>query len=163
MNQETCKKLFFYQDGCLYWLYDRGSNAKAGARAGRLLKTGYRSIHVSGRRFQEHRLVFLYHFGYMPKQIDHINGIKDDNRIENLRKANHSLNQMNTSPRASGSGERGVRFRADRNKWIARIYKNGKEIRIGSFSTKEEAASAYKRVADEMYGDFVRSTGPPLC
>lgn len=156
MNQETCRKLFFYQDGHLYWCRDRGSNAKSGSRAGRLLKTGYISIHVSGRRYQEHRLVFLYHFGFMPKQIDHINGIKDDNRIENLREANHSLNQMNTTPRSSESGERGVRYRSDRNKWIARIYKNGKEIRIGSFSTKEEATSAYKQVADEMYGGFVR-------
>lgn len=156
MNQETCKKLFSYKEGGLYWMVNRGSNAIAGNRAGRLLCTGYRSIHVSGRRYQEHRLVFLWHYGYLPKQVDHINGIKLDNRIENLREANHSTNQMNTAARPSKSGERGVRYRSDRGKWIARIYKDGREIRIGTFDTKDSAVAAYKQAAAELYGEFAR-------
>lgn len=156
MNQSKCQFLFDYSDGGLFWRNSRGSNAKAGNRAGRLLNTGYRSIHVEGRRYQEHRLVFLWHKGYMPAQIDHINGQKSDNRIENLREANHSQNQMNTANRDSHSGLRGVRFVEKTGRWAARIYKEGKEIRIGTFATAEQAGDAYTAKAKEIYGDFVR-------
>lgn len=154
MNQEKCKDLFDYIDGGLYWKVNRGCNAKAGNRAGRLLKTGYRSIHVSGRRYQEHRLVYLWCYGFMPKQIDHINKNKSDNRVENLRPATHSQNQMNTKKRDSSSGERGVRFIDKTGRWAARIYKNGKEIRIGTFDTKEQASLAYQEKAKMLFGDF---------
>ena len=154
MNQEIVKALFDYVDGGLYWKHSRGSNAKAGNRAGRLLGMGYRSIHVSGRRYQEHRLVYLWHHGVMPNQVDHIKRIKSDNRIENLRVADHSTNQMNTVDRKNQSGFRGVRFVPKTGRWAARIYKNGKEIRIGTFATPEEAGAAYKEAAKNMFGDF---------
>ncbi|MNE18923.1 AP2 domain protein [compost metagenome] len=156
MNQSQCQSIFDYQDGKLFWRFDRGSNAKSGARAGRLLATGYRSIHVSGRRYQEHRLVFLWNHGYMPSQIDHINGEKSDNRIENLREASHSQNQMNTEDRCGESGFRGVRFVPSTGRWSARIYQNGKEIRIGTFDSAQLASDAYHEKAKEMYGEFVR-------
>jgi len=154
MNQVEVIDLFDYRDGALFWRKDRGSNAKAGNRAGRLLKTGYRSIHISGRRYQEHRLVFLWHHGFMPSQIDHVNGDKCDNRIENLREADHSRNQMNTSDRKNSTGYRGVRFVERTGRWAARIYKNGREIRIGTFDTPEEASAAYKAKATELFGEF---------
>lgn len=154
MNQEIVKALFDYRDGGLYWRHDRGSNAKAGNRAGRLLRTGYRSVHVSGRRYQEHRLIYLWHHGAMPPQVDHINRLKADNRIENLRAADHSSNQMNTAARVNQSGLRGVRFVPKTGRWAARIYRNGKEIRIGTFATPEEASIAYEAEAKRMFGDF---------
>lgn len=156
MNQTEAKRLFEYRDGSLYWQVDRGSNAKAGARAGRLLQTGYRSIHVSGRRFQEHRIVFLIHYAKMPPQIDHVNGVKDDNRIENLREATYSQNQFNTPARENQSGFRGVRFVPKTSRWAARIFMNGKEIRIGTFATAELASEAYKQRAAELFGSFAR-------
>jgi hypothetical protein len=154
MNQKICRDLFDYQDGALYWRFDRGSNAKAGARAGRLLKTGYRSIHVSGRRYQEHRLIFLWCHGVIPEQIDHINQNKSDNRIENLRRCTHSTNQVNTAARKSKSGIRGVRFVDKTGRWAARIYKDGKEIRVGTFPTMEEASAAYREKMRELFQDF---------
>lgn len=154
MNQETVMAIFEYRDGGLYWKHDRGSNAKAGNRAGRLLQTGYRSVHVSGRRYQEHRLVYLWHHCFMPTQIDHINRIKSDNRIENLRATNHSCNQINTNYKGSQSGFRGVRFVPSTGKWAARIYQNSREIRIGTFLTPEEASAAYKDKAKNLFGEF---------
>ena len=154
MNQEVVKALFDYRDGGLYWRRDRGSNARAGNRAGRLLPTGYRSIHVSGRRHQEHRLIYLWHHGVLPAQVDHINRIKSDNRIENLRAADHSRNQMNTASRGNQSGFRGVKFVPKTGKWAARIYRNGKEIRIGTFASPEEASDAYRAEARRIFGDF---------
>ena len=154
MNQEKVKALFDYRDGGLHWKHDRGSNAKAGNRAGRLLKTGYRSVHVSGRRYQEHRLIYLWHHGVMPAQVDHINRLKADNRIENLRAADHSSNQMNTAARGNHSGFRGVRFVPKTGRWVARIYRKGKEIRLGTFATPDAAIAAYQAAAKEMFGDF---------
>lgn len=154
MNQTEAERLFEYRDGSLYWRLDRGSNAKTGARAGRLLPTGYRSIHVSGRRYQEHRLIYLMHHGVMPAQIDHINRIKNDNRVENLRAANHSQNQSNTADRANQAGFRGVRFVPKTSRWAARIFHNGKEIRIGTFATPELASAAYRMKAAVLFGEF---------
>lgn len=154
MNQETCRELFDYRDGGLYWRRDRGSNAKAGCRAGRILRTGYRSIHVSGRRYQEHRLIFLWWHGVLPDQIDHINRNKSDNRIENLRRCSHSTNQINTNDRNSSSGVRGVRQVDKTGRWMARIYKDGKEIRVGTFATLEEASVAYREKMKELFLDF---------
>lgn len=154
MNQEVLKCLFDYRDGGLHWKIDRGSNAKSGNRAGRLLPTGYRSVHISGRRYQEHRLIYLWHTGVMPQQIDHINRIKSDNRIENLRSCDHSSNQMNTADRKSNSGYRGVKLVPKTGRWAARIYKDGKEIRIGTFATPEEASCAYRSEAKKIFGGF---------
>ena len=154
MNQEECKKLFDYTNGGLYWRVNRGSNAKLGCRAGRIIKTGYRSVHISGRRYQEHRLVYLWHYGFMPTQVDHINRDKADNRIENLRPTDHSKNQINTHDRQNQSGFRGVRFVPKTGKWAARIYQNGREIRIGTFATPEEASAAYREEAKKRFGEF---------
>lgn len=154
MNQQKVRSLFDYRDGGLYWINDRGSNAKAGNRAGRLLKTGYRSIHVSGRRYQEHRLIFLWWHGVFPEQIDHINRKKDDNRIENLRRSNHSLNQANTNNRKSESGIRGVRFVDELGKWRARIWCNKKEYNLGYFESAEEASRAYREKFKELFSSL---------
>jgi hypothetical protein len=86
--------------------------------------------------------------------VDHINRIKSDNRIENLRAADHSGNQMNTASRGNQSGFRGVRFVPKTGKWAARIYRNGKEIRIGTFASPEEASEAYQAEARRIFGDF---------
>lgn len=154
VNQIEVMSLFDYRDGGLFWRVTRGNNAKAGCRAGATMKTGYRSIHISGRRFQEHRLVFLWHHGFMPTQIDHVNGDKSDNRVENLREADYSRNQMNTRDRKSATGYRGVRFVEKTGRWSARIYQNGREIRIGTFDSPEEASAAYKAKAAELFGEF---------
>jgi hypothetical protein len=92
----------------------------------------------------------------MPVQVDHANGIKNDNRIENLREATYSQNQANAPSRESESGERGVRLVPSTGKWAARIYIQGWEVRIGTFGTKEEAALAYKERARREFGEFYR-------
>ena len=96
------------------------------------------------------------HFGEVPPEIDHVNGNKADNRVENLRPADHSQNQANTAPRANETGFRGVRFVPKTGRWAARIYVAGKEIRIGTFGSPEEAAAAYADRAAFVFGEFVR-------
>jgi len=154
MNKQFFDTIFDYRDGQLFWKVDRGSNALAGKRAGRLLRTGYRSVHVSGKKWQEHRIVYLMHHGCLPGQIDHVNRVKSDNRIENLRPATSSQNQVNTHSRGSKSGFRGVVKADGGDKWVARTYVAGKEVRIGSFETPELASQAYNEKLAEIFGEF---------
>jgi hypothetical protein len=99
MNQEKLKDLLFYepQTGVFTWLKNRGGSAYKGTTAGRLHPSGHRVIRVSITSYYAHRLAWLYVYGEMPSDIlvDHINGKRDDNRIDNLRLATVKQNAEN--------------------------------------------------------------------
>ena len=108
---------------------------------------GYIRIRVGeGRRYKAHRLAWLYVYGAFPKgEIDHINGIKDDNRIANLRVATRSLNEQNKKPsKVNTSGTKGVDFIKASGRWRARITIDSKEILLGSFAQLSDAVNARK-------------------
>jgi hypothetical protein len=89
--------------------------------------------------------------------VDHINGDPLDNRKENLRLVTHSQNMFNVKTYVTNkSGYRGVSWHSLRSKWRARINYKGTEIHIGLFESKEEAALAYNKKAQEMYGEYAR-------
>lgn len=118
---------------------------------------GYKSINIKGKKYLLHRIIWLYVYGKFPENvIDHINGIKDDNIITNLRDVKQEINCRNKkSSNRNKSGFVGVYFRKDRNKWIAQvgIKENGKRkvIHLGVFNTKNEAIQ--KRIeANLKYG-----------
>jgi hypothetical protein len=101
--------------------------------------------------------VFLYHHGYIPDYIDHINGDSLDNRIENLREATQSLNGANSKlAKSNTSGFKGVTWRKDTKKWMAQITKNKKHYNLGSFENIEAAATAYRIAAEKLFGEFAR-------
>lgn len=97
------------------------------AEAGGFNMKGYRMISIAGRRHMTHRLVWMIETGEWPTQeIDHINGIKDDNRFCNLRTVPHKINMRNLSAhRDNKSGVLGVSFVPRRNKWVAQICIDG--------------------------------------
>lgn len=113
-------------------------------------------IQVSGTRYLAHRLAWMYVYGVMPSMIDHVNGDRSDNRIENLRPANKSTNNVNTGLTIRNTtGAKGLmRGRGKDGAFYARIVKNGKTIHIGKFPTRDEAAHAYNKAAIQLYGDF---------
>lgn len=150
LTQEKLKEYFHYDEstGNLINLTQRSNSIKIGAVAGGLDAYGYVRIRVDGTDYKAHRLVWVYVQGNWPEdQIDHINGIKTDNRICNLREATDQENKQNISkPRKDNtSGFLGVSFRADRQKWRALISHNGRYIHLGHFHTPEEACMAYKK------------------
>jgi hypothetical protein len=164
INQAFLKETFDYdaEIGRLRWkTSSRGR--KAGDLAGTLQAfkngtTGYRQISIGKGPVNvvtlEHRLVFLWYYGYLPQQIDHINRDKTDNRIENLRPANNSTNQMNTSVRSfTKSGLKGVHWDKSRSLWMARIKINGKHVFLGRFVSPEKAYEARKS-AQHLHGEF---------
>ena len=127
MTQEYAHSLFEYKDGGLYWKIRKAPHVKIGAKVGSPAINGYESVMVDGRNWRIHRLVFLMQYGYLPKNIDHINGNRTDNRIENLRAADDSQNAHNQVLRSNNvSGIKGVSWNNDRQKWAVRVNYNKK-------------------------------------
>lgn len=122
------------------------SNSKCGDVAGHNHARGYVRIRVNGKMYFAHRLVWIMHFGDIPDglQIDHINCIKNDNRIENLRLASSSINTQNkrSARKDNTIGLLGVRRHVS-GKFEAQIQLGGKKRYLGLFETPQVAHSAY--------------------
>ena len=120
-------------------------------------RKGYLRNTIDGETYFIHRLVWLFHYGEFPSnQIDHINRIKHDNRIENLRVATNSQNKCNSIVRKdSKSGIKGVTQDKRTGRWRAYIAFNGKRIWLGYFATPEEAKKERIK-ANAIHGEFAR-------
>lgn len=132
---------------------ETGHLTRNGRRAGTLMKIGYREVRVNGKRWLEHRLImWLMDFDLPPgAEVDHINGIRDDNRWANLRivsRAGNALNRKDAKGVAFHKNRRGTKL------WSARIQgKNGRHL--GYFATEAEARAAYLAAkATEEYSPF---------
>lgn len=135
-----------------------GPNARAGDIAGCDNGQGYIRIYVDGRPYKGHQLAWFYTHGLWADEIDHINGNRADNRLDNLRSVTRAQNKMNCATyKSNSSGIKGVSFFRPTGKWKAQIQRDGKKIGLGYFVTKEEAGEAYRRAADAMFGEFARA------
>jgi len=138
-------EIFDYLEGMLFWKEKTGKKVVIGNRAGCPNPTFiYRDVNIDGVRFKEHRVIWAMHNGAWPKlEIDHINHIRDDNKIENLRDITPRLNQL-TKPisKNNTSGHKGIRWRKDRNIWQAYSSVASKFKNLGHFISKEEAIIA---------------------
>jgi hypothetical protein len=131
--------------GKFVWLKNRGGKAIAGAEAGTKHSRGYIEINVLGRRWLAHRLAWFMVYGHEPEgQIDHINGVRSDNRIANLRDVDASDNQSNRhGPAAHNScGYLGVEALPS-GAFAARVTKRGQRTYLGTFAAPDEAHGAY--------------------
>ena len=129
----------------LVWKVSTGRRVKVGDIAGTVNNKGYRSIRIDGKDYLAHRLIWLMVHGKSPADmLDHINGIKLDNRVSNLREATSQQNQQNqTKPQVnSKTGFLGVSLHK-RGRFYARISINGKQKNLGLFNTPEQAHDAY--------------------
>lgn len=117
----------------------------------------YIRISLSDERHYAHRLVWLYIYGTWPEHgVDHINGVRSDNRLSNLRDADQTHNAANVGAyRTNTSGYRGV-YRHHDGRWRAKIKAHREYVHLGLFATPEEASEAYKAAAKNYYGDFAR-------
>ncbi|MBW8464853.1 HNH endonuclease [Acidovorax sp.] len=138
--------------GVFTWLIDKGS-ARAGSAAGAVNGPGYLVIRIDGLLCLGHRLAWLYVFGAWPDgDLDHVNQIKTDNRIANLRVATRSQNEQNKSQRAdNSSGYRGVCWSKKECRWKARIQLDGKCHSLGLFDTPEAAYAVYLEAAAKLH------------
>lgn len=150
LTQEFLKEHFHYNpDSGLFVrlkLTSSASRAKIGDIAGCKYSDGYIYMKINSKHHKAHRLAFLYMHGKMPEHtVDHINGIKDDNRFCNLRKATKSENTQNQRrPHKSNQcGFLGVYFENESGRYVAQLSINGKPKKLGRFDTAELAHEAY--------------------
>lgn len=160
---ERVRELFSYDasDGTLRWKLKprRGPAYRIGSIAGNLDKRGYITISVDGIRMRAHRAIWAIMYGEWPTlEIDHINGNRFDNRLENLRLASRSENARNRSY-PNKVGLRGVCFikRNTLHPWRAQMRSNGRRLMLGHFATAEEAHAAYMAAAVADHGEFARA------
>lgn len=124
---------------------------------------GYKTGTLLGRRIKAHRVVFCICHGFWPESVDHINGNRADNRIENLRDANQSENMKNVKPRSGSTSKYlGVGWHKATRKWAAQIRsRDGKNVHLGLFQSETEAAKAYDTAARQHHGRFARPNFMP--
>jgi hypothetical protein len=162
VDPSELKQLFRYdaETGKLYWLerpvtshYVTTWNARfAGQEAFSVSGQGYKEGKIHGSRYSAHRVIWAMVHGYWPEMIDHINGDRADNRIENLRAVSNMENQRNAKLQInSTSGIAGVTWRKERNSWRAFIYNQGRMIDLGRFANFDDAVTA-RKVAEQQIG-----------
>jgi len=154
LTQERLKEVLDYnpETGVFVWRVSKGP-CKAGSVAGNAHITGYVLIAIDGKKHRAHRLAWLYVHGVWPdKDIDHINRIRTDNRIANLRDVSKSENQWNSSARCDNtSGYLGVCWHKQRSKWHAQIRVCEKRLHLGYFNTLEAANAAYMAAKEKLH------------
>lgn len=157
ITQSDLKKQLTYDpdSGEFTFNFDKGG-MKKGDVAGYIQKDGYVAISVNGVQYKAHRLAWLYIYGGFPdRHLDHINMVKNDNRLVNLRLATRSQNHMNRKVYSNNKlGVKGVHLVG--KKYRALIKKDGKQICLGLYKTLQEARFVYKQAAKKMHGEFSR-------
>jgi len=157
LTVDLLNHLFEYdkETGNLIWKTRPTNNVKAGDIAGSETEKGYIRIAINHKKYRAHRLVFLMHKGYLPKTLDHINGDRKDNRIENLRPATLAQNAQNRDISSRNkSGYKGVYWTKQTKKWRAEIETSGERLHLGYFDNVEEAAEVVRKAREELHGVF---------
>lgn len=156
LTQAEVKRLFNYHDGKLFWRTKTARKIVVGAEAGTFRRTDkYRQIMLAGTIYRTHRLVFLYHHGFMPELIDHIDRDPTNNKIENLREASRSENSCNSKIRCDNtSGVKGVVWDKSKRKWAARLYVGNKCVNLGRFVNFDDAVQAITIASNVHHGNF---------
>lgn len=161
ISQNRIKEVLNYNPntGIFTWA-KKMSNRNKGSLAGTKLNTGYIQIQIDGSFWLAHRLAWLYIYGNIPKEIDHINQVKSDNKICNLRPVEHWQQIHNSKySKKSKYGYRGIspKLNSKINPWRAHTKIMGKYKYLGAFPTKERAAQAYNDAIIARYGALAGS------
>lgn len=155
LSIQRLKELFHYdaETGIFTRLKTAGGMV-TGSIAGSLNPMGYLRVSIDHERYLCHRLAWLYSYGSWPEhEIDHINGIRTDNRLCNLRDVPHCINQLNKlAPKNNTSGVKGVYWNKKDKRWHARCSIDGKKYHIGNFTDLNEARAVVVAARERMHG-----------
>ncbi len=155
LTQSRLKELLHYdpETGGFTWLLRTSNRIRVGGIAGCARRDGYRIIRIDGKNHMAHRLAWLYvHGDQPPAETDHINGLRADNRIANLREATKFENQQNRAiHRRNTSGFPGVSWNKEVGKWQAHIRLESRSKYLGLFEMPEDAHSAYLKAKAELH------------
>jgi hypothetical protein len=143
-SQNELRAMFIYdeQNGDLRWRNHYSNPSKNGNLVGSKNTDGYLCVRIKGKMYRIHRLIWSYMYGEIPdaKQIDHIDHVRSNNALSNLRMVSEIDNHRNQKHRVTNtSGAMGVSFDKSTNKWVANITINGRYKNLGRFSSIDEA------------------------
>lgn len=156
ITQEYLKQLFDYQDGQLICKNGKSAVIKVG-------KKRYERITVDGKAYALHRMVYLWNHGYLPKIIDHIDGNRENNNIDNLREATQQENCLNSKHRTTSKSPcKNVYLQAPtknaewKRNWVVSLMVNKKRKYVGSFENLELADLVAHEARNLYHGQFAR-------
>ena len=153
LTQEYLKEKFTYKDGELI----RNSNGKI-VQCSQSKWHRYLRIFIDGKAIALHRVIFLYHHGYMPKVTDHIDGDRYNNKIENLREVTQQQNCLNKAHHKNSSSPfKNVHFDKGMNKWRVCMNINGVRKIFGYFADIELADLVAQEARSKYHGEFARN------
>jgi len=139
------------ETGLFKWAIDHSRKSKKGSLPGNINTLGYHVLCIDRKDYYAHRLAWFYVHGVWPSgDIDHINGIRSDNRLSNLRDVTHRVNLENRrrATRTNKTGYLGVSWSKVSGKYIAGIRRGGVSKHLGLFATPVEAHAAYLAAAE---------------
>jgi len=145
-----------------------GKRGRAGEILGYRKTEGYVACPLLKKTYYAHHLAWAIYYGEIPElEIDHINGVKWDNRIANLRQVTATQNAYNAATRSdNASGARGVFKLKNQEKWISYITYQGKRMNLGTFNSFEDAVSVRKQAEAFYHGEFspaAQGVATPTC
>jgi hypothetical protein len=148
INYETADSLFYYKDG---ELYRKNTNKKIKTKEGK-----YSLVMVNYKNYLVHRIIFLLHHKYLPNVVDHIDGNKSNNKIENLREATLSQNNYNRKYTKNSSGYKNVVFCKSKNKYMVQLSYEKNYKNYGYFKNLDDAVKLAKSIRENLHGTFAR-------
>ena len=168
LTQERLKECLHYDPdtGLFTWKIRTSNRIKIGEIAGYINphNRGYVAIKFDGKLYYAHRLAWLYMTNEWINEIDHEDRNKSNNVWTNLRDVrSRQQNLFNQNIRIDNTtGYKGVYWHEIAQKWMASITHDYKQIYLGLFQTKEQAAQAYNKAAIQYHGDFACLNAFPL-
>ena len=157
MTQQDFIDRFEYRDGKLFYKKSEGC-MKKGSEAGTVCHAGHLRTRIKRKHYFLHRIIFMMHHGFLPEFLDHIDGDPSNNRIENLRPATHSQNNLNRGKhKRNTSGYKGVTWVSTAGKYSTRIAIDGKRFFLGYFDDPKEAHYAYCKFSKTTQSQYIRT------
>jgi hypothetical protein len=157
ITQERILKLLEYRDGALFWKVKPAKQIAVGSEAGCKNSHGYCVVRVDGVLYGAHRIVFLMHHGYLPDYIDHADGNRLNNSIDNLRAATASENACNKLTQSNNkSGVSGVRWHKQIKHWCVEIQVNKVKHYLGIYKDLELAGLVAAEARNLYHGNFAK-------
>lgn len=130
-------------NGLFVWVKAR-KGVRVGSAAGSENKSGYVQIGFEGALYYAHRLAFFFMDGEMPREhVDHVNGVRSDNRWENLRRCSRLQNAQNLAKRGNRKHDLPTGVSPNGSGFLAQIKSSGKNYYLGTYKTPDEASGAY--------------------
>lgn len=145
ISHDELKRVIRYdaETGVFVWL-ERIGRSVVGEKAGSKQSCGYWQIWIDGEPYLAHRLALFYVYGCWPKNdVDHINGVRTDNRLQNLREVDRGLNMQNQRRARSDNSTGFLGVVPNRKRFSAQIRTEGKTRCLGTYDTPEQAHDAY--------------------